>query len=128
MLMLVLSSCLTEKDCVCPEYYSPVCGSNGKTYANPCMAECDDVEYIEGECPVYGIGIVRYYDTLQNGCGYLIEILNEKYKPLNLSEPFQQNDLFVTLRYRKLNDYFICEFPDGNFRRIEILEIQSYTD
>ncbi len=120
-------SCKMKEDCVCPAYYSPVCGENGKTYGSPCLAECDNVQYIEGECPVYGVGLVRYLgDTAQNGCGYLIEIMNEKYKPLSLDIQFQEPDLLVTLRYRRLNSYFECLDPGNHFREIEILEIHSY--
>ncbi|MBN2175192.1 MAG: hypothetical protein JW731_13740 [Bacteroidales bacterium] len=123
--LLAIFSCKTSNDCVCPEYYSPVCGYNGKTYDNPCLAGCDQTGYIDGECPVYGIGLVKYYDTIQNGCGFLIEIFNRNYKPIELWESYQVNDLLVTLKYRRLNDYFTCENPQGHYQEIEILEISS---
>lgn len=43
-----------EKPCTsgCSREMRPVCGCNGKTYHNPCLAECHGImRYTEGACP-----------------------------------------------------------------------------
>lgn len=57
MLSMVIScnheDCLDDDndDCMCIEIYQPVCGSDGKTYSNTCVAECEGItEYTEGAC------------------------------------------------------------------------------
>ncbi len=61
LLSMVLFSCVEEEtDCVivevteptgCTMDYQPVCGCNGVTYGNACVAENEGVlTYTEGEC------------------------------------------------------------------------------
>jgi hypothetical protein len=39
------------KDCVCDAQYNPACGENGKTYGNPCKAQCENVKIVsQGPC------------------------------------------------------------------------------
>lgn len=35
--------CAESKKCVCPEVSNPVCGMDGITYNNKCVAKCNDV-------------------------------------------------------------------------------------
>lgn len=36
--------------CSCAFHYDPVCGVNGLTYTNSCVANCEGVDYRSGEC------------------------------------------------------------------------------
>lgn len=41
-----------KKTCSCPRILKPVCGEDGRTYNNYCLAECNDVKVeCDGGCP-----------------------------------------------------------------------------
>ncbi len=44
-----------QPDCFCIQIYDPVCGCNGQTYGNACMAGCAGItKFKKGECKSKG--------------------------------------------------------------------------
>ena len=65
--------------CPCPKIYKPVCGKDGNTYANACIAKCKNVDYKDGECsksctcmeifkPVCGRDGIQYGNACKAKC------------------------------------------------------------
>lgn len=124
ILIISLTGCFTAIDCVCPDLYSPVCGANGEDYSNPCSAECDDMPYTIGECPVTAVGTVKF--TGDSLCGFIIQVLNQKYKPQQLDDEFKENGKIVTVRYRRMLNFYDCLSQSTSYQEIKILSIDEF--
>ena len=123
LVSLTLSSCKVNTDCVCTEYHHPVCGNDGITYENECLAKCAGIDYYDGTCAKDAVGIIKFSgDSL---CGYLVSILNQDFKPDTLRPEFKVDNLLVFLKYRQLNQYYICDDPYGNYQVIQVIEMQT---
>src|SRR5690554_5782310 len=62
-----------------------------------------------------------------DGCGFLIEIEQKIYYPINLAEKHHIDKKHVKVRYNALEGMYTCGFPHSNnkFPRIEIIDIKN---
>ena len=74
------------KQCLCREVYEPVCGDDGQTYSNFCMAKCVDVEIsYHGRCGTKVAGVVT--DEEKAAAVKLANATAPGAKPLIVDEP-----------------------------------------
>ena len=60
-----------------------------------------------------------------DGCGWVIEISSEIYKPLDLAQEFQIDELPVRIKYELLSSKANCGFAQNVYYEIEIREIEK---
>lgn len=69
-------------------------------------------------------GIVKDYGPIElDGCGWVIDVNGEIYKPTNLEPQYQVHDLQINFDYQNLNTNAHCGLNADAFEEIEILEI-----
>jgi hypothetical protein len=67
-------------------------------------------------------------DPAVDGCGWLIEMSNETFKPKNLSDEFKVNGMEVEIKYDKLDDMANCGLSQDAFHEISLREIHKLTN
>ena len=121
------SSCKKDDgECVCFKIYAPVCGNDGVTYGNSCLAECEGVTYSDGACSIQtNAKVLDLGDPALDGCGWVIQFdVNgtlQDHRADALSTNFQQDGLDIKIEYNETADQSVCGLID----MIPVIEIVS---
>lgn len=67
--------------------------------------------------------IIDAGDPTTDGCGWLIEIDNQRYYPINLAEKFKTPAQNIYLSYDKLEEFTTCGFPSSTSPRLQNIKI-----
>lgn len=100
-----------KPDCICTEQYQPVCGCDGITYGNACLASCAGIiEFTEGECPVSNESLIGNWNFMGWQKEDVIDINNIQKKHnfsvnLNMTNTKQENNAFAYSGKAAVNQY-----------------------
>lgn len=64
-------------------------------------------------------------DPAVDGCGWLLDIENKLYAPVNLNPKFQVDSLGVTVKYEVQPGTWNCGWRTPGYQKIEIKEIKE---
>ena len=103
--------------CVCNTIYQPVCGSDGVTYENACLAECAGVSYTAGACSTGG-GSPNACENLSISGG------NRQISISNIPAGTKLEYLGISTGYGVV---VICDGDCGDSQVIENLSAGEYT-
>ena len=74
---------------------------------------CDKDDFVSATVYDYG-------DPALDGCGWVVEVGNEIYKPTNLAPELQKDRLVIQIDFDKLNSRANCGLMPDAYQEIEI--------
>jgi len=81
-------------------------------------SSCTKNDFVDAIVYDYGVPAL-------DGCGWVIEVSNEVFKPVYLSSQYQIDGLAVQIDFKKLNSKAKCGFVFNAYDEIEINKIKK---
>jgi hypothetical protein len=69
-------------------------------------------------------GVIRDFGPIEvDGCGWVVQVGNETFHPVNLEAQYKVDNLEIVFDYKKLGSEFYCGLLPSPYPEIEILSI-----